>query len=56
MLREGRIQSAERAVPTLYNSIEGYEPSFSLISADSRRFIERRFVCLTLFLYLHIQI
>jgi hypothetical protein len=27
--REGRLQSTERAVPTL--NIEGYEPSFSLI-------------------------
>src|SRR4051812_7024062 len=35
--RAGRIQSAERAVPTRYNRSEGYEPSFSLIRADSRR-------------------
>src|ERR1700722_8403604 len=34
--REGRIQSAERAVPTHPNKTEGYEPSFSLIGADSR--------------------
>jgi hypothetical protein len=44
--RAGRIQSADRAVPTPDNRIEGYEPSFSLISADSRR-VEGRFVCLT---------
>ncbi len=42
--REGRIQSAERAVPTLTSQIEGYEPSFSLIRADSRRNHERKFV------------
>jgi hypothetical protein len=29
--REGRLQSAERAVPT-FIFIEGYEPSFSLIT------------------------
>src|SRR5438093_12450371 len=34
--REGRIQSAERAVPTRSRKFEGYEPSFSLIRADSR--------------------
>jgi len=34
--REGRIQSAGRAVPTHRKTIEGYEPSFSLIRADSR--------------------
>jgi len=34
--REGRFQSAERAVPTHTND-EGDEPSFSLIRADSRR-------------------
>jgi hypothetical protein len=34
--RRGRIQSAERAVPTFKQNNEGYEPSFSLIWADSR--------------------
>jgi hypothetical protein len=34
--REGRIQSAERAVPTS-SSIKLYESSFSLTSADSRQ-------------------
>jgi len=34
--REGRIQSAERAVPTS-NSAKQYESSFSLTSADSRQ-------------------
>jgi len=29
--REGRLQSAERAVPTLIHNFEGREPSFSLI-------------------------
>ena len=28
--REGRLQSAERAVPTLFHNFEGHEPSFSL--------------------------
>ena len=35
--REGRIPSAERAVPTHPQQTEGYEPSFSLIRADSRQ-------------------
>ena len=39
--REGRIPSAERAVPTLRN-YEGYEPSFSLIWADSRQVTKGR--------------
>jgi hypothetical protein len=30
--REGRLQSAERAVPTLFHNFEGHEPSFSLTS------------------------
>jgi hypothetical protein len=34
--REGRIQSAERAVPTS-NSTRQYESSFSLTRADSRQ-------------------
>jgi len=34
--RAGRIQSAERAVPTRLSPECGYEPSFSLIRADSR--------------------
>jgi len=29
--REGRLQSAERAVPTLIHNFEGDEPSFSLL-------------------------
>lgn len=41
--REGRIQSAERAVPT-FSFEQGYEPSFSLIRADSRRSYERKVV------------
>ena len=41
--RKGRIQSAERAVPTLNSYNEGYEPSFSLIRADSRLNDERKF-------------
>ena len=30
--REGRLQSAERAVPTLPHNFEGDEPSFSLLA------------------------
>ena len=33
----GASQSAKRAVPTRHNRTEGYEPSFSLTAADSRR-------------------
>jgi len=38
--REGRLQSAERAVPTLRKVSKANEPSFSLTCADSRRAVK----------------
>src|SRR2546425_11959971 len=38
--REGRIQSAERARAHPIKQFEGYEPSFSLIGADSRHAVK----------------